>query len=184
MRTKMSSVRSLSPGKKSTRTRLISVRNHNRLLWNYDGAIGGKTGYTFAAQKCYVGAVERNGVTLIVSLLGSRDLWGDTKRLLEYGFDNYHVLNKLTPDAKSLSAQRANPDSAKLSALAVMPQEDAALKSSSDGYILQVGSFREQHRAEALVKAFSEKGFDAFVEKTTLSDKGETSYRVRLGPYA
>jgi serine-type D-Ala-D-Ala carboxypeptidase (penicillin-binding protein 5/6) len=184
MRTKMSSVRSLSPGKKSTRTRLISVRNHNRLLWNYDGAIGGKTGYTFAAQKCYVGAVERNGVTLIVSLLGSRDLWGDTKRLLEYGFDNYHVLNTLTPAAKSLSAQRANPDSAKLSALAVMPQEDAALKSSSDGYILQVGSFREQHRAEALVKAFSEKGFDAFVEKTTLSDKGETSYRVRLGPYA
>ena len=174
MRTKMSSVRSLSRGKKSARTRLISVRNHNRLLWNYDGAIGGKTGYTFAAQKCYVGAVERNGVTLIVSLLGSRDLWGDTKRLLEYGFDNYHVLNTLTPAAKSLSAQRANPDSAKLS----------ALKSSSDGYILQVGSFREQHRAEALVKAFSEKGFDAFVEKTTLSDKGETSYRVRLGPYA
>jgi len=65
-----------------------------------------------------------------------------------------------------------------------MPQEEAATKPSSDGYVLQVGSFREQHRAEALLKAFSEKGFDAFVEKTTRSDKGETSYRVRLGPYA
>lgn len=183
--TKMSSVRSLSPGKKSARTRRISVRNHNRLLWNYDGAIGGKTGYTFAAQKCYVGAVERNGVTLIVSLLGSRDLWGDTKRLLEYGFDNYHALNTLTPAAaRPISAQRTNQDAAKLSALVAIPQEDTVPKTSNDGYVLQVGSFREQHRAEGLLRAFSEKGFDAFIEKTTISDKGETSYRVRLGPYA
>jgi serine-type D-Ala-D-Ala carboxypeptidase (penicillin-binding protein 5/6) len=183
--TKMSSVRSLSPGKKSARTRLISVRNHNRLLWNYDGAIGGKTGYTFAAQKCYVGAVERNGVTLIVSLLGSRDLWGDTKRLLEYGFDNYQVLNKLTPPpSRSITAQRTDANPAKLSALVAVPQEEPAPRSSTDGYVLQVGSFREQYRAEGLLKAFSEKGFDAFVEKITINDKGETSYRVRLGPYS
>ena len=183
--TKMSSVSSVSPGKKSSRTRRISVRNHNRLLWNYDGAIGGKTGYTFAAQKCYVGAVERNGVTLIVSLLGSRDLWGDTKRLLEYGFDNYHALNTLTPAAaRPISAQRTNQDAAKLSALVAIAQEETVPKPSNDGYVLQVGSFREQHRAEGLLRAFSEKGFDAFIEKTTISDKGETSYRVRLGPYA
>jgi D-alanyl-D-alanine carboxypeptidase (penicillin-binding protein 5/6) len=183
--TKISSVRSLSPGKRSTRTRLISVRNHNRLLWNDNGAIGGKTGYTFAAQKCYVGAVERNGVTLIVSLLGSRDLWGDTKRLLEYGFDNYEALNTLPPAAaRSITAQRAAPDATKLSALVVTPHEETATKPSTDGYVLQVGSFRERHRAEGLLKAFSEKGFDVFVEKTAISHKGETSYRVRLGPYA
>jgi len=183
--TKMSSVRSLSPGKKSARTRLISVRNHNRLLWNYDGALGGKTGYTFAAQKCYVGAVERNGVTLIVSLLGSRDLWGDTKRLLEYGFNNYQALNTLGPAvARSMTAERATPDTAKLSALVVMPPEETALKSSTEGYVVQVGSFREQHRAEGLLTVFAAKGFDAFVEKTAVSDRGETSYRVRLGPYA
>jgi len=182
--TKISSVKSLSPGKKSTRARLISVRNHNRLLWNYDGAIGGKTGYTFAAQKCYVGAVERNGVTLIVSLLGSRDLWGDTKRLLEYGFDNYQALNTLTPaDPRPITAQRVAPDGRKLSALVLTPHEETAIKPSTDGYVLQVGSFRERHRAEGLLKAFSEKGFDVFVEKTAL-EKGETSYRVRLGPYA
>jgi D-alanyl-D-alanine carboxypeptidase (penicillin-binding protein 5/6) len=182
--TKISSVRSLSAGKKSIRTRLISVRNHNRLLWNYDGALGGKTGYTFAAQKCFVGAVERNGVTLIVSLLGSRDLWGDTKRLLEYGFDNYQALNT-SPSApgRSITAQRTAPHPAKLSALVVTPHEETASKPSTDSYVLQIGSFRERHRAEALLKAFSEKGFDVFVEKTVLNEKGETSYRVRLGPY-
>ena len=181
--TKMSSVRSVSAGKKSARARLISVRNHNRLLWNYDGAIGGKTGYTFAAQKCFVGAVERNGVTLIVSLLGSRDLWGDTKRLLEYGFDNYEALNTSPARRRSITEQQATPRTAKLSALIVSPHDEIASKASPDGYILQVGSFREQHRAEALLKTFSDKGFEVFVEKTALNDKGETSYRVRLGPY-
>jgi D-alanyl-D-alanine carboxypeptidase (penicillin-binding protein 5/6) len=182
--TKISSVKSLSPGKKSTRTRLISVRNHNRLLWNYDGAIGGKTGYTFAAQKCFVGAVERNGVTLIVSLLGSRDLWGDTKRLLEYGFDNYQALNTSTPaPGRSITAHRAAVPTTKLSALIVTTPEEPASKASTEGYVLQVGSFRERHRAEALLKVFSDKGFDVFVERTASNDKGETSYRVRLGPY-
>jgi serine-type D-Ala-D-Ala carboxypeptidase (penicillin-binding protein 5/6) len=181
--TKMSSVRSVSAGKRSARARLISVRNHNRLLWNYDGAIGGKTGYTFAAQKCFVGAVERNGITLIVSLLGSRDLWGDTKRLLEYGFDNYEALNTTPARGRSIAEQQATPRTTKLSALTVSPHDETASKASPDGYILQIGSFREQHRAEALLKAFSDKGFEVFVEKTALNDKGETSYRVRLGPY-
>jgi D-alanyl-D-alanine carboxypeptidase (penicillin-binding protein 5/6) len=182
--TKMSSVRSVSAGKKTARARLISVRNHNRLLWNYDGALGGKTGYTLAAQKCFVGAVERNGVTLIVSLLGSRDLWGDTKRLLEYGFDNYEVLNSSPLHARSVVEQRAAARTPKLSALMASPHDETMSKTSADGYVLQVGSFREPQRAEALLKLFSDKGFDVFVEKTALNDKGEISYRVRLGPYS
>jgi D-alanyl-D-alanine carboxypeptidase len=182
--TKISSVKSLTPGKKRTKARLISVRNHNRLLWNYDGALGGKTGYTLAAQKCFVGAVERNGVTLIVSLLGSRNLWGDTKRLLEYGFDNYHVLN--TPmhvASRSAREERSLPHPAKASVI-VTPDEESLTNASNNGYVLQVGSFRERHRAESLLHAFSEKGFEVFVEKTEINDRGEISYRVRLGPFA
>ena len=182
--TKISSVRSLSPGKKRAKARLISVRNHNRLLWNFDGALGGKTGYTFAAQKCFVGAVERNGATLIVSLLGSRDLWGDTKRLLEYGFDNYEALNDSTPTfARSTTAERATPRQGKAAALIATSQEDTEADALADGYFIQVGSFRERQRAESLLKAFSEKGFEAFVETAALDDSGETTYRVRLGPY-
>ena len=70
------------------RVKTLPLRNKNRLLWNYEGAIGGKTGYTRAARRCYVGAVRRDGVTLVVSVLGSRNLWRDTKRLLEFGFRN------------------------------------------------------------------------------------------------
>ena len=182
VQTKMSSVKSIVPGRKKARTRLISVRNHNRLLWNFDGAIGGKTGYTHAAQKCFVGAAERDGATLIVSLLGSRDLWGDTRRLLEYGFQNYDTLKAAaqTPGRAGMSEQAfKRPE--RLAALISKPEEQGNVN-AGDGYILQLASFREKERAESLRRQISDKGFEAFLEKTELS-KGETAYRVRVGPY-
>jgi serine-type D-Ala-D-Ala carboxypeptidase (penicillin-binding protein 5/6) len=179
--TKMSSVKSISPGKKKRPARLISVRNHNRLLWNFDGAIGGKTGYTHAAQKCFVGAVERNGVMLIVSLLGSRDLWGDTRRLLEYGFDNYEVL-KTPPQTSARASSPAIARAEQIPSPIGTSKEGESVK-AADRYVLQVGSFRERGRAESLLKRFSERGFEAFLEKTALNT-GETAYRVRIGPYA
>ena len=69
VQTKFSSVSTTAVVRKKVVPRRISVRNHNRLLWNFDGALGGKTGYTHAAQKCFVGAVQRNGTTLIVARL-------------------------------------------------------------------------------------------------------------------
>ncbi len=101
MQTKFSSVSTTAMVRKKVVPRRISVRNHNRLLWGYDGALGGKTGYTQAAQKCFVGAVQRNGSTLIIAILGARDQWGDTKRLLEYGFDHYDSLKASAPTGKS-----------------------------------------------------------------------------------
>ena len=181
VQTKISSVSSNAIVRKRTVARRISVRNHNRLLWNFDGAIGGKTGYTFAAQKCFVGAVVRNGVTLIVSILGARDQWGDTRKLLEYGFDNYQTL-ETQPAGKTSTSQQVNIRADRISASTIAPQEDDKSK-PPDGYLLQVGSFRERDRAESLVKQFSADGFEAFVEKISLTG-GQTIYRVRVGPYA
>jgi D-alanyl-D-alanine carboxypeptidase len=183
VQTKISSVSSSSVVRKKTVARRISVRNHNRLLWNFDGAIGGKTGYTNAAQKCFVGAVVRNGVTLIVSILGARDLWGDSRQLLEFGFDNYQVLKAgtQTPGKTTTGEQvSVRPDS--LSALIITPQEDQKLK-SVDGYVLQFGAFRERDRAESLSRQFTDSGFDAFVERASIGT-GQSAYRVRVGPYA
>jgi serine-type D-Ala-D-Ala carboxypeptidase (penicillin-binding protein 5/6) len=180
VQTKMSSVTSNTRVRKRVIARRISVRNHNRLLWNFDGAIGGKTGYTFAAQKCFVGAVQRNGVTLIVSILGSRDQWGDTRKLLEYGFDHYQTLKGgAGPGPKDASGEQAAIPPDRISALMVTPRDDE--HKFSDGYVLQVGAFRERGRAESLSKQIGEMGFDAFVEEVL--NQGETTYRVRVGPY-
>ena len=183
VQTKISSVSSNTIVKKRTVARRISVRNHNRLLWNFDGAIGGKTGYTHAAQKCFVGAVARNGHTVIVAILGARDQWGDTKRLLEYGFDNYESLKAAPPAAgKPAPTESVTVRPEGVSALMAAPREGSGSQ-PVNGYVLQLGAFRERERAESLLKQLSDKGWAGFVEKILLSE-GQTAYRVRLGPYA
>ena len=65
---------------------MIALRNHNRLFGNYRIQVVGKTGWTMAAKKCFVGAATADGREMMVAVLGSSDLWGDLKRLLEFGF--------------------------------------------------------------------------------------------------
>jgi D-alanyl-D-alanine carboxypeptidase len=179
VQTKSSSVDVVSAGKVQ-KVRHIPVRNHNRLLWNYDGAIGGKTGYTHAAQKCFVGGVERNGTTLIVSILGSRDLWGDTKRLLEYGF-RVEENHKLAPVIVAVNNGQSAPQERPLSVL-LSPEEERAIHSSS-GYLVQVASFRERDRAESLQKRMLDVGYQAYTESVPVAAGGGITYRVRVGPY-
>ncbi|MGH7830349.1 MAG: SPOR domain-containing protein [Candidatus Binatia bacterium] len=183
IQTKTSSVRLISTGKaKRPMARQITLRSHNRLLWGFDGAIGGKTGYTIAAQKTFVGGASRNGTTLIVSVLGSRNLWGDTKKLLEYGFDTHQgVTVASTAPSPSLSNGHSLSVREKPSSPLFSWEEEQRVQ-SSNGYFLQVASFRERERAESLQKKIIEDGYRAYVEAAPL-DNGETAYRIRVGPY-
>lgn len=77
-------------------TRTFDVTNKDRLLTEYEGAIGVKTGFTGKAGHCFVGAAKRNGLTLISVVLGSgwgttgkEQKWIDTKNILNYGFENF-----------------------------------------------------------------------------------------------
>jgi D-alanyl-D-alanine carboxypeptidase len=60
--------------------------NNNRLLGTYTGANGVKTGYTHRSGPCLVASATRGGVSLIAVVLNSSDMYGDTKRLLDFGF--------------------------------------------------------------------------------------------------
>lgn len=62
------------------------LRNHNKALWQIEGALGGKTGYTNAARQTYVGKFKRGRDEIIVAIMGSETMWGDLKRLVDYGF--------------------------------------------------------------------------------------------------
>src|SRR2546428_2661640 len=149
VQTKFSSVSTTAVVRKKVVPRRMSVRNHNRLLWGFDGAIGGKTGYTFAAQKCFVGGVSRDGATLIVSILGSRDLWGDVRRLLEYGLDNYETLKVASPIAPAFLNEKVPARSSKSTPALLSPQEQSRIQ-SPNGFVLQITSVRERERAELL----------------------------------
>lgn len=62
------------------------LTNHNRLLKEYDGCIGMKTGFTKKAGRCLVSAASRDGVTLICVTLGASNDWQVHKNLFDQGF--------------------------------------------------------------------------------------------------
>ncbi|MCL2352167.1 MAG: D-alanyl-D-alanine carboxypeptidase, partial [Firmicutes bacterium] len=76
--------------------RTYTLNNRNRLLDEYDGADGVKTGFTGKAGHCFVGAARRGDMQLISVVLasgwgeaGKQNKWTDTKKILNYGFGNY-----------------------------------------------------------------------------------------------
>jgi D-alanyl-D-alanine carboxypeptidase (penicillin-binding protein 5/6) len=66
--------------------------NQDELLVRYPGAIGGKTGFTNAARKTFVGAAERDGRRLVIALMyglvheGGPTYWDQAATLLNWGF--------------------------------------------------------------------------------------------------
>lgn len=67
------------------------VANHNKLLSQYAGADGVKTGYTSKAGNCLVGSATRGGLRLIGVVLNSEDTYGQMAAMLDYGFENYEM---------------------------------------------------------------------------------------------
>jgi D-alanyl-D-alanine carboxypeptidase/D-alanyl-D-alanine carboxypeptidase (penicillin-binding protein 5/6) len=66
--------------------RTIYLTNHNRLLREYPGCIGLKTGFTKKAGRCLVTAARRKGITLVCVTLSAPNDWSDHKKMLDYGF--------------------------------------------------------------------------------------------------
>lgn len=79
------------------------LTNHNRLLKEYPGCIGLKTGFTKKAGRCLVSAVERDGVTLICVTLNAADDWNAHKNLYDYGFSAVQ-LRRIEVDTSGIMA--------------------------------------------------------------------------------
>ena len=68
-----------------------SLRNHNKLLWQLEGAEGVKTGYTKAAGRILVSSTIRDGRRLVAVTINAPDDWNDHKVLIENGYKDYCV---------------------------------------------------------------------------------------------
>ena len=68
------------------------ITNQDELLQRYPGAIGGKTGFTDAARKTFVGAAARGGRRLVIAMMyglvhqGGPTYWDQAGSLLDWGF--------------------------------------------------------------------------------------------------
>lgn len=77
-----------------------TVKNKNKILWEYEGGNGVKTGYTMAAGKCLVFAAEREGMQLVGVVLNCPDMFPSAKRLLDYGFETYQQETLVAADER------------------------------------------------------------------------------------
>lgn len=83
------------------------VANQNKLLFNYEGALGVKTGYTTLARNTFVGAARRNGHTLVVTMMNApHGITEDASNLLTWTFASY---GKLKPVGTLLQPVAAPP---------------------------------------------------------------------------
>ena len=83
--------------------RATRYKNHNRFLFCFEPAIGGKTGFTQMSKHTYVGAFEKDGKEYILSLLGSRDLWGDSVQILK------NLKYEQLPSEREMRLAKAHP---------------------------------------------------------------------------
>jgi D-alanyl-D-alanine carboxypeptidase (penicillin-binding protein 5/6) len=109
------------------------IENDNKLLANYPGALGGKTGFTDDAGQTFVGAANRDGRRLVAVLLrGTRQPiapWEQAAHLLDYGFataPGTKIGTLIEPDpslvAPKPDAAAASPD---INAAPALPAIDA-----------------------------------------------------------
>lgn len=78
--------------------------NTNKLLWWYDGADAGKTGWTEAAKYCLASSAERDGLRIICVVLGTSEPgshFRESTKLLDYGFARYRAV-KIADQGASL----------------------------------------------------------------------------------
>ena len=119
-----------------------SVYNKDAFLDQYAGAFGVKTGFTGKAGYCFVGAAKQDNKTLISVVLASgwppnkTWKWADTKKLMNYGFQNFSyqeigVENPKLETVPVLDGQKQNVSlytDAKKEQLLMMPSEKLEVK--------------------------------------------------------
>ena len=79
------------------------LTNKNRLLSDYPGATGVKTGYTSKAGRCLAFGAVRDGMELVGVVLGCGDWFDEAARLMDDCFEKHSMVRVLGP---TLSAGR------------------------------------------------------------------------------
>jgi D-alanyl-D-alanine carboxypeptidase (penicillin-binding protein 5/6) len=116
------------------KTGSYQVANQNKLLFNYDGALGVKTGYTTLARNTFIGAARRDGHTLVVTLMNSpHGITQDASNLLDWAFKSYDELTPVgtlvKPAAPPKVAEGPGPNTSKKASAKPSRRSRAALAS-------------------------------------------------------
>ena len=155
-------------------SRVILLRTHNRLLGDYDIHVIGKTGWTRAAKKCFVGAASVGDRELIVAVMGSTHLWSDLKRLIEFGM---YGTNR--PDEAPLLLEAREDERPPA---AVGDDDDEARVARSQRFTVQLAAVQGLSTARQLQSSVARKGYPVRLEALRAGPR--TLYRVMVGSYS
>lgn len=72
--------------------------NKNKMLKEFDGANGIKTGFTKKAGRCLVSSCERKGMTLVSVVLNCGPMFERSKTILQNAFDVYKMYDLIESD--------------------------------------------------------------------------------------
>ena len=95
--------------------------NKNKLLKTYEGATGGKTGYTGKAGRCLVFSAERDGLSLIGAVLNCPTWFDTAAMMLDYGFENFRAEVSLEAGQDVTGVKVLGGMAGSVSAVAAMP---------------------------------------------------------------
>ncbi|MDE0188975.1 MAG: D-alanyl-D-alanine carboxypeptidase [bacterium] len=115
-------------------TRQISLRdspdgqervytNTNQLLFDYEGAIGVKTGYTDDAGRVLVAGAERQGRRLLAVVMNTEDHFTEAEALLDFGFDSFGSVPGLAFSDLKINRSQLLVESATPTTIADLPME-------------------------------------------------------------
>lgn len=105
--------------------RVTGLTNTNKLIRQYNGCDGGKTGYTAEAGHCLAATAQRNGTRLISVIVGgidSKTRFSENKALFDYGFANFE--SKLYLSAEKPIEQKVKVIGGKQNELSVKLEKD------------------------------------------------------------
>ena len=118
------------------------LRNHNKLLWQVEGADGVKTGYTKAAGRILVSSATRQGRRLIAVTINDPCDWQDHTSLLEEGFARYQVRTLVTAGEQLGSVEIAGGEEGRVELLAaedfrfaVAEEEEVSITMTGPGFV-------------------------------------------------
>jgi len=150
--------------------RLIKLHSHNRFIDRADIPVIGKTGFTRSAKRCFVGVAINGNREVLVAMLGSSDLWGDLRRLVDYAYGR----ESDEDDEPPANWAREAHGPARGARAAANVNKPAA----STRFALQLASFRTQQEAAKLQSQLRQRGYTVVVERIKV--KRRSLYRVTV----
>jgi cell division protein FtsN len=92
------------------------------------------------------------------------------------------------PEAKNILPGKPDSLETKKEPMALIaetkiPKGSQEILVGADGFVVQIGSYREETTAQSSVKRLSEKGYQAHLTVKDIPQKGGKWYRVQIGPF-